>query len=107
MTEKQVEAYLVKRVKELGGLCLKFTSPSRVGVPDRVCILPRATVFWVEVKKEGGELSVRQERELALYSDLGHHTAVVYCKRDVDWVVGCMQNVINETAEMPGERFFH
>lgn len=60
--EVHVEAYLVKRVKEEGGLCLKFLSPSVVGVPDRICILPGGNIFFVELKRpKGGRLSERQK----------------------------------------------
>jgi hypothetical protein len=37
--EKQIEAYLVKRVKEAGGIAYKFTSPQRRSVPDRLVLL--------------------------------------------------------------------
>jgi hypothetical protein len=37
--EKQIEAHLVKRVKEAGGIAYKFTSPQRRSVPDRLVLL--------------------------------------------------------------------
>ena len=40
MREKTVEQKLVQAVRAKGGVCWKFTSPSTVGVPDRVVILP-------------------------------------------------------------------
>ena len=40
ITEKQVEQNFVKAVKEAGGLAMKFVSPGRVGVPDRIVLLP-------------------------------------------------------------------
>lgn len=52
MRERSVEAYLLHRVKEVGGLCLKFVSPGMSGVPDRL-VLYRAGAFFVEVKKKG------------------------------------------------------
>ncbi|MCD4557188.1 VRR-NUC domain-containing protein [Schaalia sp. lx-100] len=53
MREKDVEASLVRAVREKGGLCWKFTSPSVVGVPDRVVILPGRPAAFVEVKAPG------------------------------------------------------
>lgn len=35
MTEATIERHLVEGVKKLGGMCLKFVSPSTPGVPDR------------------------------------------------------------------------
>lgn len=39
MLEKTIEAHLVKRVKERGGVAYKFTSPQRRSVPDRLVLL--------------------------------------------------------------------
>jgi hypothetical protein len=61
MLEKQVEAYLVKRVKELGGRAYKFTSPAHRGVADRIVCLPNGQTWFVEVKTEGGRLSELQK----------------------------------------------
>ena len=35
MIEKDIEKYLVRQVKQMGGLALKFVSPSMAGVPVR------------------------------------------------------------------------
>lgn len=49
MTEKDIEAYLVRKIREAGGICWKFTSPGTRGVPDRWCVLNRLQ-FFVELK---------------------------------------------------------
>lgn len=59
ITEKDVEKYLIDRVKELNGKTYKFTSPTSAGVPDRIVIF-RSDVFFVEVKTPNGRLSPRQ-----------------------------------------------
>lgn len=53
MLEKKIEAALCKRVKELGGLCEKFTSPGKRSVPDRVITLPDNRIIFVELKAPG------------------------------------------------------
>ena len=60
MLEKQVEAYLVKRVKEAGGRAYKFTSPMNSGVADRIVCLPDGQTWFVEVKTEGGRITPLQ-----------------------------------------------
>ena len=45
MKESEIERKLVKAVKDLGGLCLKFTSPGFTGVPDRILILDNKIMF--------------------------------------------------------------
>jgi hypothetical protein len=61
--EKAVEAYLVARIKSLGGLALKFTSPSRRNVPDRIVLLPGARITFVELKAPGKLPTAGQQRE--------------------------------------------
>lgn len=54
-TEKDIENYLKKKC---AGLCLKFTSPGTIGVPDRIVVLPKGIFFrrsqspWEETKAE-------------------------------------------------------
>ena len=60
--EKEIESRLVKLVKRRGGLCLKSVCPGWAGVPDRIVLLPRGRVVFVELKRpKGGELSNRQK----------------------------------------------
>ena len=68
--ESQIEAYLCKRVRELGGLCYKFVSPGRSGVPDRIVVYS-GSVYFVEVKSPTGVLTALQERELLRLTEQG------------------------------------
>jgi len=90
MSEKKVEEKGSKLCKDLGLEHLKFTSPSRRSVPDRLllgCIPPedRETVAkyvrFVEYKSEKGQLTPGQVRELNRLHALGFYTEVV---RDVN-----------------------
>jgi hypothetical protein len=62
MLEKQIEGYLVKKVKEIGGVAYKFVSPANRGVADRIVCLPDGGVVFVEVKSATGQLSALQEQ---------------------------------------------
>lgn len=65
MLERDVEAYLVKRVEELGGEVRKVKWIGRRGAPDRLVMLPFAwrpyanighpppQTVWVELKRPG------------------------------------------------------
>lgn len=57
MLESEIERRMVKLVKQRGGLCYKFVSPSNPGVPDRIIITPDGRVVFVELKTEIGRLS--------------------------------------------------
>ena len=62
--EKQIEARLIKRTKEHGGIAFKFTSPGRRSVPDRVMVVPCFdAITFVEAKRPGEVLTGSQERE--------------------------------------------
>lgn len=71
MLEKQIEATLVRRVKELGGLCEKFVSPGRRSVPDRIITLPGGRIVFVELKAPGKRPTELQERDHARRRALG------------------------------------
>lgn len=64
MKESQIEAKLVKMVREHGGLCYKFVSPSNPGVPDRIVITPEGRTIYVELKTEIGRLANIQKWQL-------------------------------------------
>ena len=63
MLERDVEKALCKRVKELGGMCEKFTSPGRRSVPDRLVTLPGGCIIFVELKAPGKTATDLQERD--------------------------------------------
>lgn len=61
MKESYIENYLVRKVKENNGLCLKFVSPGNPGVPDRIVITPDGRTIYVELKTEVGRLAKIQK----------------------------------------------
>ena len=81
--ERDIEAYLVRKVKERGGVAYKFTSPAHRGVADRVVCLPGQTWF-VEVKAPGGRLTALQTLFGREMERLGQNYTVLWSKEDVD-----------------------
>lgn len=88
--ENQVETYLNKRVDALGGITRKWTSPGRVGVPDRIIIFD-GQVWFVEVKTERGRLSPMQEREIQRLRDHGANVFVAHGCEGVDGFIEKLQ----------------
>ena len=61
MLEKKIESHLREGIRNLGGLCLKFTSPSMAGVPDRIILL-KGRIIFVELKSWSGHVTPIQTR---------------------------------------------
>lgn len=97
MRESVVERYLVKRVKEYGGVAEKHVSPGRRGVPDRDVMWPykaiygvafgQAELHWVETKAPNGALSDAQKRDHARRRKMGFKVFVLWSKPLVDWYI--------------------
>jgi hypothetical protein len=70
MRERDIENYLVKRVKALGGEVRKVNWVNRRGAPDRLVMLPDKA-FWVEVKAPGVVAEPHQLREHTRMREMG------------------------------------
>lgn len=85
MREKEIERYLVDEVKKLKGRCIKIQGMGNEGLPDRVCIFPKADVtFFVEVKNETGVLSKLQKTTIKKMKDENFEVFVAASKAEVD-----------------------
>lgn len=84
--ERDIEAHLVQRVKAMGGIAYKFTSPSRRSVPDRLVLLPGRMVF-VECKAPGAKPTDAQYREHERLRGLGFVVLIMDSRERIDaWV---------------------
>ena len=87
MLEKQIERYLVDRVKAIGGKAYKFTSPAHKGVADRIVCLPNGQTWFVEVKTEGGRLSPLQKVFASDMALMRQNYACLWTKEQIDgWI---------------------
>lgn len=77
MLEKEIEKQLVKEVQVLDGWCLKLTSPSVGGLPDRMILLPHGRVAFVEVKRPGQKPRPIQVRRINQLRELGFKVYVL------------------------------
>ena len=83
MLEKVIEAAFVKRVKALGGMAEKFTSPNKRSVPDRIVTLPGGVIIFVELKAPGKLPKELQQRDHDIRRALGCDVRVI------DSIEGC------------------
>ena len=82
--ERDVESYLAKRFGEINVPCVKFIPDGKIGMPDRLVLLPEGRVLWVELKTDNGRLEEIQKLQHKRLRDLGHEVVVVWSKDDVD-----------------------
>lgn len=84
MLESKIEKALVKRVKELGGKCEKFTSPNNRAVPDRLVTLPGNIIVFVELKAPGKKPTKLQAKDHRERRELGCDVRVIDSLEAVD-----------------------
>ena len=86
--ERTIEAKLVRKVKELGGLCLKWVSPGWVGCPDRILLLPDGRTVFVEVKRPGGKPTAIQLKRHEQLKALSQQVEVVDSDTAIEELLG-------------------
>ena len=77
MREKQIEHSLVMAVKAAGGMCPKLVSPGTDGMPDRMILLPKGRIGFVEVKAPGKRPRPLQERRHKQLRHLGFQVLIL------------------------------
>ena len=83
--EREVEGYLIRRVEALGGRCLKWTSPGTTGLPDRIVLLPRGRVLFVELKRpKGSRVGKLQDYWRRVLRGLGLPAYITYTRHAID-----------------------
>lgn len=86
MLEKQIEEYLTKKVRSLGGMSIKLTS--LIGIPDRLVLLPDGRCVFVELKAPGESPRKIQLKRMQQLRGLGFKVYVVDSYERVDEVIG-------------------
>lgn len=77
MRESFVEKKLRLSTESFRGVAIKFTSPGLNGVPDRIVILPKGKICFVELKAPRRKPSKMQRYVLRKLYRLGARVAVV------------------------------
>ena len=75
MREKYIEQRLVKAVKSRDGICPKWFGWN--GCPDRIVLLPKARIAFVEVKAPGEKPRPLQESRHRILKRLGFKVYVI------------------------------
>ena len=84
MLEKQIEKYLKRQVESRAGLAVKFISPGRSGIPDRVVLASGSRLAFVELKAPGEKLRPIQQKRKEELESLGFMVRVIDSYARVD-----------------------
>lgn len=87
LRESDIEKSLVCKVKEKGGLAVKFVSPSLSGIPDRLILLPKGKIAFVELKAKGKKPRPLQVKRMADFKKLGFKSFVIDDKDQIGGVI--------------------
>ena len=77
MRESAIEQKLVKAAKAKGGVALKLTSPTMNGLPDRLILLPKGKIAFVELKAPGKKPRPLQTARHDMLRSLGFKVYVI------------------------------
>ena len=92
MREKFIEHKLVTETKKLGGVAWKFVSPGVVGVPDRIILLPKGKIGFVEVKATHKKPRAIQIRRIEQLREIGFKVFVLDDAEDVKNILEKIEN---------------
>ena len=85
-TEASIERYFVNLCKKHGILQYKVSSPTISGFPDRM-IIHKGSVYFIELKKLSGRLSLRQIRLHDDFLSAGIKITIIKTKKEVDFLI--------------------
>lgn len=91
VTEKQLEQKLVKAVKNMGGLALKFTSPGNDGMPDRILLFKNGVAMFVEVKAPGEKPRPLQLARHRMLRKLGFRVFILDDEKQIGVIINAIQ----------------
>lgn len=92
MREKVIEQKLTKAVRQNGGVCWKFTSLGTAGVPDRIILIPKGRIAFVEVKAPGEKPRPLQLSRHKLLRRLGFKVYVLDNIDDIEKIISEVKN---------------
>lgn len=90
MREKEIEQKLVKAIKAVDGLCIKFTSPGMDGVPDRLVLMTGGKLAFIELKATGKKPRPLQIKRMEQLKRLGF---ICFVLDDIELIGGMLDEI--------------
>jgi hypothetical protein len=85
MTEKTIERYLIRRVKQAGGLTYKLYDT--IGIPDRIVITKQGRVQFIELKATGKKTRISQDKMIEKLQKFHQEVYVIDGTQKIDELV--------------------
>ena len=101
--EREIELKLRKATAERGGFCLKFTPVNWVGAPDRLVVLPKGKVGFVEVKAPGQRVRPLQRVRHRQLAELGCFVAVLDDPNQISAILDAIEHFPGGGQEWGGD----
>lgn len=99
MQERQIERRMCQAVEKLGCTALKFVSPGRSGVPDRIVLCPGGRTIFIELKRPGGKPRPLQMHAIRHLQRLGFPCFVVSTMAEVEACARQIERMMQEWEE--------
>ena len=80
--ETNIEKQLIKFVKKMGGRCIKLNPLWNIGIPDRMILLPRSKIYFIELK-DRSKVSKAQKVWIQWLIAAGFDTRVIRGRTEV------------------------
>ena len=91
MREKYIEQKLVSEVKKRDGICLKLASTGLDGIPDRLVLMTKGKVGFIELKATNEKPRKLQIVRIKKLKSMGFKVYVIDNVKDIGGVIDDIQ----------------
>ena len=85
--EKDIEKKFTKAIRHVDGIALKLVSPSFNGIPDRLVLMPKGKIGFVEIKDKGKKPRALQILRHNMLRQLGFKVFVLDDVDDIEKII--------------------
>ena len=85
--EKDIEKKFIKAIRHVDGIALKLVSPSFNGIPDRLVLMPKGKIGFVEIKDKGKKPRALQISRHNMLRQLGFKVFVLDDADDIEKII--------------------
>ena len=80
--EANIEKHLMKSIKSMGGRAIKLNPVWNIGIPDRMILLPKSKIYFIELK-DRSKVSKAQKIWISWLNNCGFDAKVIRGKNEL------------------------